>query len=98
LRPLPFKQQNGATHMATLQELAANLEHFATVLHDQARRSNVTIEPEIFAELDKACNLLDTVTFDISEQEETARAIAETELDLSDWLNGDAVRAALKEL
>jgi len=84
--------------MATLQELAANLEHFATVLHDQARRSNITIDPEIFAELDKACNLLDTVTFDISEQEETARAIAETDLDLSDWLNGDAVRAALKEL
>ena len=84
--------------MATLQELAANLEHFATVLHDQARRSNITIDPEIFAELDKACNLLDNVTFDISEQEETARAIAETELDLSDWLNGDAVRAALKEL
>ena len=84
--------------MATLQELAANLEHFATVLHDQARRSNITIVPEIFAELDKACNLLDTVTFDISEQEETARAIAETELDLSDWLNGDAVRSALREL
>jgi predicted HD phosphohydrolase len=84
--------------MATLQELAANLEHFATVLHDQARRSSITIDPEIFAELDKACNLLDTVTFDISEQEDTARAIAETELDLSDWLNGDAVRAALKEL
>ena len=84
--------------MATLQELAANLEHFATVLHDQSRRSNITIDPEIFAELDAACNLLDSVTFDISEQEETARAIAETELDLSDWLNGDAVRAALKEL
>mgnify|MGYP000182512019 CR=1 FL=1 len=84
--------------MTTLQELAANLEHFATVLHDQARRSDITIDPEIFAELDKACNLLDTVTFDISEQEDTARAIAETELDLSDWLNGDAVRAALKEL
>ena len=84
--------------MAALQELAANLEHFATVLHDQARRSNITVDPEIFAELDKACNLLDTVTFDISEQEDTARAIAETELDLSEWLNGDAVRAALKEL
>ena len=84
--------------MTTLQELAANLEHFATVLHDQARRSDITIDPEIFAELDKACNLLDTVTFDISKQEDTARAIAETELDLSDWLNGDAVRAALKEL
>ena len=84
--------------MATLQELAANLEHFATVLHDQARRSKITIDPEIFAELDAACNLLDTVTFDISEQEDPARAIAETELDLSDWLNGDAVRAALKEL
>lgn len=84
--------------MATLQELAANLEHFATVLHDQARRSNIAIDLEIFAELDKACNLLDTVTFDISEQQETARAIAETELDLSDWLNGDAVRAALREL
>ena len=84
--------------MATLQEMAANLEHFATVLHDQARGSNITIDPEIFAELDAACNLLDTVTFDISEQEDTARAIAETELNLSDWLNGDAVRSALKEL
>lgn len=84
--------------MATLQELAANLEHFATVLHDQARRSNITIDPEIFAELDKACNLLDAVTFDISEQEETGRAIAATELDLNEWLNGDAVLSALNEL
>ena len=84
--------------MATLQEMAANLEHFSTVLHDQARRSNITMNAEILAELNAACDLLDSVTFQISEQEEEARAIAETELDLSDWLNGDAVRSALREL
>tara|TARA_R110000803_G_scaffold26878_1_gene63181 strand:- start:16 stop:270 length:255 start_codon:yes stop_codon:yes gene_type:complete len=84
--------------MITLQEMASQLEHFSTVLHDQTRRSNIMMNSEILAELNAACNLLDAVTFQISEQEEEARAIAETELDLSDWLNGDAVRSALREL
>ncbi len=83
---------------SNLEEIASNLEHFATVLHDQVRRGYIPADAGTFGELDAAVRLLDRVSLELCEAQEEDEARQETEADLNQWLNGDAVRASLASL
>ncbi len=83
---------------SNLEEIASNLEHFATVLHDQVRRGYIPADAGTFGELDAAVRLLDRVSLELCEAQEEDEARQETEADLNQWLNGDAVRSAMGQI
>ena len=83
---------------SNLEEIASNLEHFATVLHDQVRRGYIPADAGDFGKLESAVELLDRVSLELCEAQEEDEARQETEADLNQWLNGDAVRSAMGQI
>lgn len=84
--------------MQSIEQIASDLEHFATVLHDQVRRGYSPASGETWVKLQESLKLLEDVSEELCEAQEEHEAQLETEADLNAWLNGDAVRASLASL
>ena len=84
--------------MQTIEQIASDLEHFATVLHDQVRRGYSPANADTWVKLQESLKLLEDVSEELCEAQEEHEAQLETEADLNAWLNGDAVRASLASL
>ena len=82
----------------TNQDNASELEHYSTLLHDMVRRG-AELDAKQSAMLAATVKMLDAITFDLCEQQEETQANRETDqFSLDEFLNGDAVRDALRGL
>ena len=95
---MPLISSKMINRFSNLEEIASNLEHFATVLHDQVRRGYIPADAGDFGKLEAAVELLDRVSLELCEAQEEDEARQETEADLNQWLNGDAVRSAMGQI
>ena len=84
--------------MVDFDRIADDLEHFAAVINTQAHRGYTVNDGETLAKLAEAVRLLDEVSEDLCNAQEEDEARQDTEADLNQWLNGDAVRASLASL